>query len=105
MMSHVPIRSAMGCLTCKKRGKKCGEVKPICVRCVTGGFLCLGYGSQDKNIYSRSHFASVEQAENTSSLSPSSSSSNTSSGYTSETRLLSASWNHRLIFSQILNIR
>ncbi|KAF8594950.1 hypothetical protein BDV93DRAFT_122708 [Ceratobasidium sp. AG-I] len=90
MMSQVPSRSARGCLTCKKRRKKCDEMKPFCSRCVTGGFLCLGYGGQSKAIFSADNFASVEPVESISGPSPSPSFSNPSSGYTSETSLPSS---------------
>ncbi|KAF8606262.1 hypothetical protein BDV93DRAFT_521093 [Ceratobasidium sp. AG-I] len=36
-------RSLGGCLTCKRRKKKCDETKPVCTRCTAGGFVCLGY--------------------------------------------------------------
>lgn len=32
-----------GCLTCKTRHLKCGEEKPICLRCKNDGFQCDGY--------------------------------------------------------------
>ncbi|KAI1810865.1 hypothetical protein GGS20DRAFT_150123 [Poronia punctata] len=32
-----------GCLTCRKRKKKCDETKPECTNCVRGGFVCYGY--------------------------------------------------------------
>ncbi|KAF8601137.1 hypothetical protein BDV93DRAFT_558812 [Ceratobasidium sp. AG-I] len=48
LMSIVPSRSARGCLTCKQRRKKCDEIKPYCERCVSGGFLCLGYSNTIK---------------------------------------------------------
>ncbi|KAH7324208.1 hypothetical protein B0I35DRAFT_158111 [Stachybotrys elegans] len=32
-----------GCLTCKKRRKKCDEEKPTCRRCSDGGYVCDGY--------------------------------------------------------------
>ncbi|CAE7222373.1 unnamed protein product [Rhizoctonia solani] len=41
----IPKRSIGGCLTCKRRKKKCDEQKPRCKRCVQGDFRCLGYGS------------------------------------------------------------
>ncbi|KAF8594327.1 hypothetical protein BDV93DRAFT_529383 [Ceratobasidium sp. AG-I] len=47
MTSKVPNRSARGCMTCKHRRKKCDEVKPVCDRCVSGGFMCLGYGPRE----------------------------------------------------------
>ncbi|KAJ6001078.1 hypothetical protein N7481_001487 [Penicillium waksmanii] len=33
-----------GCWTCRSRGVKCGEEKPVCVRCSKGSFHCEGYG-------------------------------------------------------------
>ncbi|KAG8772974.1 hypothetical protein FRC12_002807 [Ceratobasidium sp. 428] len=39
----VPNRSPRGCVTCKRRRKKCDETKPACQRCAKGGFECLGY--------------------------------------------------------------
>ncbi|KAI1821506.1 hypothetical protein F4861DRAFT_532932 [Xylaria intraflava] len=35
-----------GCLTCRKRKKKCDESKPECTNCVRGGFVCHGYPNQ-----------------------------------------------------------
>ncbi|CAE6406658.1 unnamed protein product [Rhizoctonia solani] len=43
----VPKRSTRGCLTCKRRKKKCDEQRPYCQRCVQGDFHCLGYGSSE----------------------------------------------------------
>ncbi|KAF8708026.1 26S proteasome regulatory complex, non-ATPase subcomplex, Rpn2 Psmd1 subunit, partial [Rhizoctonia solani] len=37
------VRSKNGCLTCKKRRKKCDETRPICERCTKAGMQCLGY--------------------------------------------------------------
>ncbi|KAB8255293.1 fungal-specific transcription factor domain-containing protein [Aspergillus pseudonomiae] len=34
-----------GCLTCKKRRKRCDEAKPSCRSCVRLGLACEGYGS------------------------------------------------------------
>ncbi|CAK7263550.1 hypothetical protein SEPCBS57363_000615 [Sporothrix epigloea] len=39
-------RTKTGCLTCRKRKKKCDETKPECSNCVRGGFLCAGYPPQ-----------------------------------------------------------
>lgn len=39
-------RTKTGCLTCRKRKKKCDEAKPECSNCVRGGFLCAGYPPQ-----------------------------------------------------------
>ncbi|KAI3326759.1 hypothetical protein HD806DRAFT_520495 [Xylariaceae sp. AK1471] len=38
-----------GCLTCRKRKKKCDESKPECTNCVRGGFVCYGYPNQRGN--------------------------------------------------------
>ncbi|CEL54103.1 hypothetical protein RSOLAG1IB_06814 [Rhizoctonia solani AG-1 IB] len=42
----IPKRSTGGCLTCKRRKKKCDEMKPYCRRCIQGDFQCLGYEPQ-----------------------------------------------------------
>ncbi|KAI0012250.1 hypothetical protein F4779DRAFT_82255 [Xylariaceae sp. FL0662B] len=39
-------RTKTGCLTCRKRKKKCDETKPQCSNCVRGGFVCQGYPNQ-----------------------------------------------------------
>ncbi|KAI0394667.1 hypothetical protein F5Y17DRAFT_244106 [Xylariaceae sp. FL0594] len=39
-------RTKTGCLTCRKRKKKCDETKPECTNCVRGGFVCYGYPNQ-----------------------------------------------------------
>ncbi|KAK9782697.1 putative Zn(2)-C6 fungal-type domain-containing protein [Seiridium cardinale] len=39
-------RTKTGCLTCRKRKKKCDELKPECNNCLRGGFLCQGYPNQ-----------------------------------------------------------
>ncbi|KAF4507964.1 hypothetical protein G6O67_004407 [Ophiocordyceps sinensis] len=39
-------RTKTGCLTCRKRKKKCDEHKPECSNCVRGGFVCAGYPPQ-----------------------------------------------------------
>ncbi|OBT68974.1 hypothetical protein VE03_01433 [Pseudogymnoascus sp. 23342-1-I1] len=33
-----------GCKTCKLRGVKCDEAKPVCRRCISTGRICDGYG-------------------------------------------------------------
>ena len=33
-----------GCWTCRSRGVKCGEERPVCARCTKGSFHCEGYG-------------------------------------------------------------
>ncbi|CAE6502676.1 unnamed protein product [Rhizoctonia solani] len=43
----VPKRSMRGCLTCKRRKKKCDEQKPSCRRCIQGDFHCFGYDSSE----------------------------------------------------------
>ncbi|ETS84449.1 hypothetical protein PFICI_02474 [Pestalotiopsis fici W106-1] len=42
--SPKPRRSRGGCWTCRRRHKKCDEVRPICLRCQHGDFQCEGYG-------------------------------------------------------------
>ncbi|KAF9882361.1 bacterial transferase hexapeptide [Colletotrichum karsti] len=39
-------RTKTGCLTCRKRKKKCDEQKPECSNCIRGGFICAGYPPQ-----------------------------------------------------------
>lgn len=39
-------RTKTGCLTCRKRKKKCDEAKPECSNCIRGGFVCAGYPPQ-----------------------------------------------------------
>ncbi|KAG8169013.1 hypothetical protein KVR01_001762 [Diaporthe batatas] len=39
-------RTKTGCLTCRKRKKKCDEAKPECSNCLRGGFVCAGYPPQ-----------------------------------------------------------
>ncbi|KAF8594952.1 hypothetical protein BDV93DRAFT_528998 [Ceratobasidium sp. AG-I] len=63
MTSRVMIRSAGGCLTCKKRRKKCDEAKPVCHRCTAGGFLCLGYAGQPAVTSFKDNHTSVESTE------------------------------------------
>lgn len=36
-------RTKTGCLTCRKRKKKCDEKHPECQNCLRGGFVCEGY--------------------------------------------------------------
>lgn len=36
-------RTKTGCLTCRRRKKKCDESKPECNNCIRGGFVCSGY--------------------------------------------------------------
>ncbi|UKZ46379.1 hypothetical protein TrVGV298_000580 [Trichoderma virens] len=39
-------RTKTGCLTCRKRKKKCDEQKPECSNCIRGAFVCAGYPPQ-----------------------------------------------------------
>ncbi|KAL2263789.1 hypothetical protein VTK26DRAFT_5081 [Humicola hyalothermophila] len=39
-------RTKTGCLTCRRRKKKCDEQKPECLNCVKGSFVCAGYPPQ-----------------------------------------------------------
>ncbi|EUC55520.1 fungal zn(2)-cys(6) binuclear cluster domain protein, putative [Rhizoctonia solani AG-3 Rhs1AP] len=43
MSNFIPKRSIGGCLTCKRRKKKCDERRPYCRKCEIGDFHCLGY--------------------------------------------------------------
>ncbi|KDN40072.1 hypothetical protein RSAG8_08393, partial [Rhizoctonia solani AG-8 WAC10335] len=43
MSKAVPKRSTGGCMTCKRRKKKCDERRPHCRRCELGDFDCLGF--------------------------------------------------------------
>ncbi|KAM0233831.1 hypothetical protein ACHAP5_010264 [Fusarium lateritium] len=43
-------KARTGCLTCKKRHKKCDEEKPTCKRCRTGGYVCDGYDTKAKPV-------------------------------------------------------
>jgi hypothetical protein len=36
-------RSKTGCLTCRKRKKKCDEAKPRCMNCYKNAVICEGY--------------------------------------------------------------
>lgn len=42
-------RTKTGCLTCRRRKKKCDEQKPECQNCIKGGFVCSGYQPQKGN--------------------------------------------------------
>ncbi|KAJ5248661.1 hypothetical protein N7468_000112 [Penicillium chermesinum] len=39
-------RTKTGCMTCRRRKKKCDEQHPACNNCLRGGFLCEGYTSR-----------------------------------------------------------
>ncbi|KAL8775693.1 MAG: hypothetical protein Q9209_000189 [Squamulea sp. 1 TL-2023] len=36
-------RTKTGCMTCRRRKKKCDELHPECNNCLRGGFVCEGY--------------------------------------------------------------
>lgn len=36
-------RTKTGCMTCRRRKKKCDETRPECNNCIRGGFVCNGY--------------------------------------------------------------
>ncbi|KAI9811585.1 MAG: Maltose acetyltransferase [Pycnora praestabilis] len=40
-------RTKTGCLTCRRRKKKCDEQKPECQNCIRGGFVCEGYSPRN----------------------------------------------------------
>lgn len=42
-------RTKTGCLTCRRRKKKCDETKPQCTNCIKGSFQCAGYPPQRGN--------------------------------------------------------
>ncbi|KAK3402020.1 hypothetical protein B0T20DRAFT_128563 [Sordaria brevicollis] len=42
-------RTKTGCLTCRRRKKKCDETKPQCTNCIKGSFECAGYPPQRNN--------------------------------------------------------
>ncbi|KAI1744471.1 hypothetical protein F4680DRAFT_225899 [Xylaria scruposa] len=44
--SKISSKKREGCLTCRKRKKKCDESKPECFNCTRGGFVCYGYPNQ-----------------------------------------------------------
>ncbi|KAF8695044.1 hypothetical protein RHS03_08093, partial [Rhizoctonia solani] len=46
---NIAKRSTGGCLTCKRRKKKCDEARPCCRRCELGDFHCLGYENPDSH--------------------------------------------------------
>ncbi|KKY23856.1 putative c6 zinc finger domain protein [Phaeomoniella chlamydospora] len=39
-------RTKTGCMTCRRRKKKCDEAHPFCQNCSRGGFKCEGYSSR-----------------------------------------------------------
>ncbi|KAL4930019.1 uncharacterized protein BDV17DRAFT_46708 [Aspergillus undulatus] len=39
-------RTKTGCLTCRRRKKKCDEQHPNCNNCTRGGFICEGYSTR-----------------------------------------------------------
>ncbi|MCJ1388787.1 Maltose acetyltransferase [Xylographa bjoerkii] len=40
-------RTKTGCMTCRKRKKKCDELHPECNNCLRGGFVCEGYTARN----------------------------------------------------------
>ncbi|MCJ1486117.1 Maltose acetyltransferase [Schaereria dolodes] len=40
-------RTKTGCMTCRKRKKKCDEAHPECNNCLRGGFVCEGYTTRN----------------------------------------------------------
>lgn len=42
-------RTKTGCMTCRRRKKKCDETRPKCNNCVRGGFTCTGYQTHDSS--------------------------------------------------------
>ncbi|CRG85581.1 Transcriptional regulatory protein moc3 [Talaromyces islandicus] len=40
-------RTKTGCMTCRRRKKKCDEQHPSCNNCIRGGFVCEGYSSRN----------------------------------------------------------
>ncbi|QRW25002.1 Fungal Zn(2)-Cys(6) binuclear cluster domain [Rhizoctonia solani] len=58
MPNPVPGRSAKGCLTCRRRKKKCDEKRPQCERCLLGNFECLGYAHLEGISSNSNHISS-----------------------------------------------
>ncbi|KAG8696950.1 hypothetical protein FRC08_006821, partial [Ceratobasidium sp. 394] len=42
-MKHLPGPHPTSCITCRRRKKRCDRARPTCIRCMEGGFQCLGY--------------------------------------------------------------
>ncbi|KAL8704893.1 MAG: hypothetical protein Q9201_001961 [Fulgogasparrea decipioides] len=40
-------RTKTGCMTCRRRKKKCDEQHPECNNCLRGGFVCEGYSARN----------------------------------------------------------
>jgi hypothetical protein len=40
----IPLRSKLGCWTCRLRKKKCDEERPLCSVCTSLSISCYGYG-------------------------------------------------------------
>ncbi|CAE6428271.1 unnamed protein product [Rhizoctonia solani] len=47
-----PGPAGLSCLTCKRRHKKCDRQRPVCDRCLKGGYECLGYEHNKSKGYS-----------------------------------------------------
>ncbi|KAH8596340.1 hypothetical protein B0O99DRAFT_113146 [Bisporella sp. PMI_857] len=41
-------RTKTGCMTCRRRKKKCDETRPECNNCLRGGFVCSGYQQRNQ---------------------------------------------------------
>ncbi|KAH7240351.1 uncharacterized protein BKA55DRAFT_542938 [Fusarium redolens] len=52
-------KTRTGCLTCKKRHKKCDEEKPTCKRCRDGGYVCDGYTPQSQAVTTKTQNRSL----------------------------------------------
>ncbi|QRV82476.1 Fungal specific transcription factor domain [Ceratobasidium sp. AG-Ba] len=50
---HTPGPPPSSCSTCRQRKKKCDKTRPSCLRCTTGGYVCLGY-EREASVHSRS---------------------------------------------------
>lgn len=64
-MSTLPRqRSSKGCITCKKRRRKCGEERPACEACADLGLVCEGYAVQLRwgaGVASRGHLTGAKE--------------------------------------------
>ncbi|KAK3689655.1 fungal-specific transcription factor domain-containing protein [Podospora appendiculata] len=61
-------RSKTGCLTCRKRKKKCDEAKPRCMNCEKNAVVCEGY--PDKQIWKSGRERAEEERIKSHSLPP-----------------------------------
>ncbi|CAE6428263.1 unnamed protein product [Rhizoctonia solani] len=83
------------CLTCKRRHKKCDRNKPICERCLKGGYVCQGYEHKKPNGTRDLRITNPAMATNTGSSPLGSSSSAPSS--LPRTADTDATWNNDII--------